>query len=149
MPMTRKWRSAWTIPNRCFTFSRPCPRRISASCRFSAFIRDQFPPAWICSTATDTDTAELDGFGLLPGLVPDPLFPATNATVAPWENQSFWVTLTIPADAKPGARDLKVQYSFNNGKQHAELPGRLVIVPLAICPPHDFDVIHWWRGEAI
>ena len=32
---------------------------------------------------TDTDPAELDGFGLLPGLVPDPLFPATNATVAP------------------------------------------------------------------
>jgi hypothetical protein len=98
---------------------------------------------------TDTDPAELDGFGVLPGLVPDPLFPATNATVAPWENQPFWITLTIPADAKPGVRDLKVRFTFNNGTQQAELPVRLEIAPLVLQPRHDFDVIHWWRGEAI
>ena len=42
----------WTIPSRCFTFSRRCPRRISASCRSSAFMPARFPPAWICTTAT-------------------------------------------------------------------------------------------------
>jgi hypothetical protein len=98
---------------------------------------------------TDTDPAELDGFGVLPGLVPDPLFPGTNASVAPWENQSFWITLTVPADAKPGLRELKVHSAFPGRKQHVELPVRLEIAPLVIEPRHDFDVIHWWRGEAI
>ena len=98
---------------------------------------------------TDTEPAELDGFVVLPGLVPDPLFSQTNATVAPWENQSFWVTLTITADAKPGLRELKVRYSFPNGTRHAELTVRLEIAPLVIQPRRDFDVTHWWRGEAI
>jgi len=98
---------------------------------------------------TDTDAAELDGAGLLPGLVPDPLFPEAKASVAPWENQSFWITLTIPADARPGTRELTARYTFHNGKQRAELPVRLEIVPRVIQPRHDFDVIHWWRGEAI
>jgi hypothetical protein len=98
---------------------------------------------------TDTDPAELDGFGTLPGLVPDPLFPATNATVAPWENQSFWITRTIPPDTKPGVRELKVHYAFQKGTPQAELPVRVEIAPLVIQPRHDFDVIHWWRGEAI
>ncbi|HOX55896.1 MAG TPA: DUF4091 domain-containing protein [Candidatus Paceibacterota bacterium] len=97
----------------------------------------------------DTEPAELDGFGLLPGLVPDPLFPEIKATVAPWENQSFWITLTIPADTKPGVRELKVHYTFHNGTQHAGLPVRLEIAPLVIQPRRGFDVIHWWRGEAI
>ncbi len=98
---------------------------------------------------TDTEPAELDGFGVLPGLVPDPLFPGTNATVAPWENQSFWITLTVPADATPGVRELKVRYAFRNGAQHVELPLRLEIASLVLQPRHHFDVIHWWRGEAI
>jgi hypothetical protein len=97
----------------------------------------------------DTESAELDGFGLLPGLVPDPLFPETNAAVAPWENQSFWITLTVPADAKPGARELKVRFSFAKGTRQVELPVQLDVSPLVIQPRHDFDVIHWWRGEAI
>jgi hypothetical protein len=98
---------------------------------------------------TDTELGELDGVGLMPGLVPDPLFPEAKATVAPWENQSFWVTLNIPADAKPGARELKVRYRFHDGTQQAEVPLRLEIAPLVVQPRRDFDVIHWWRGEAI
>ena len=42
-----------------------------------------------------------------------------------------------------------MRYTFHNGTQHAELPVRLEIAPLVIQPRRDFDVIHWWRGEAI
>jgi hypothetical protein len=98
---------------------------------------------------TDTEPGELDGVGILPGLVPDPLFPEAKASVGPLENQSFWITLSIPPDAQPGVRELKVRYSLNNGTQQAELPLKLEVSPFIIQPRHDFPVIHWWRGEAI
>lgn len=97
----------------------------------------------------NTGSAELDGIGLLPGLVPDPLYPTSTARVAPWENQAFWITLKIPADAQPGRRELKIRWSFNKGASSAELPVTLEISPLIIEPRHDFPIIHWWRGEAI
>ena len=96
---------------------------------------------------TDTDLSELDGVGFLPGLVPDPLFPLTTVDIGPLESRSFWISLTIPADAKPGVRELKVHFSFPNGK--VELPVTLEISSFVIQPRHDFPVIHWWRGEAI
>ena len=97
---------------------------------------------------TDTDSSELDGVGLLPGLVPDPLYPEVKATLAPYENQSFWVTLNVPAAAQPGVRQLKARFTFEKGSP-AELPLELEISPMTIQPRRDFSVIHWWRGEAI
>lgn len=98
---------------------------------------------------TETQQGELDGLGFLPGLVPDPLFPEAKAMVAPYENQSFWITLNVPEDAAPGARELKVRFAFQKAAKQAELPLRLEIAPLTIQARHDFPVIHWWRGEAI
>lgn len=96
----------------------------------------------------DTDPVELDGLGVLPGLVPDPLYPEAAARVSSQETQPFWITLRIPADAETGVRDLRVQFSFNDGRQRCELPVMLEVSPLVIRPRRDFHVIHWWRGEA-
>src|SRR6476659_9217932 len=49
-----------------------------------------------------TDPKELDGIHSLPGLVPDPLYPETETHIGPQESRSYWITLRIPADAKPG-----------------------------------------------
>ncbi|EEF57110.1 hypothetical protein [Pedosphaera parvula] len=66
----------------------------------------------------NTALSELDGVDQLPGLVPDPLFPFTKVTsIGPGESRSFWITLNIPADAKPGLHEFKVHLSSNNGKQ--------------------------------
>ncbi len=96
----------------------------------------------------NTDAKELDGAGMLPGLVPDPLLPVTRATIGMNESRSFWITLNIPADAKPRTRELKIKLTFDGGKSSEDLQVKLEISPFVIQPRHDFHVIHWWRGEA-
>jgi hypothetical protein len=96
----------------------------------------------------NTAASELDGIGMLPGLVPDPLLPQSKATIGLNESRSFWITLNIPRDTKPGPRELKVTLSFDGGKSKAELPVKLEISDFTIQPRRDFHVIHWWRGEA-
>jgi hypothetical protein len=95
-----------------------------------------------------TPLEELDGVGRIPGLVPDPLWPRTKASLGPCESRSFWITLHVPADAKPGPRDFQVRISTDAGKTHVELPVHLEISRLVVQPRRDFPVIHWWRGEA-
>jgi len=41
----------------------------------------------------DTPKKELDGWGYIPGLVPDPLFPEIKALVGPFGTQSFWISV--------------------------------------------------------
>jgi hypothetical protein len=98
---------------------------------------------------TDTEASELDGVGMLPGLVPDPLYPTNAAAVGPEESQPFWITLHIPADATPGERVVKVRLLSEESKLVAVMPVTLEISPFVIQPRHDFPVTHWWRGEAI
>jgi hypothetical protein len=42
--------------------------------------------------------------GALPGMVPDVLFPDAVAHVGANETHGFWVTVTVPVDAKPEDR---------------------------------------------
>jgi hypothetical protein len=95
----------------------------------------------------NTELKELDGVGFLPGMVPDPLYPETKAVVGPYESRSFWITLNVPADAKPGPRAFTVRMSIAKQKP-VELPVTLQVSELVVQPRHDFPVIHWWRGEA-
>ena len=98
-----------------------------------------------------TPVAELDGIGEVPGLVPDPLMPWTKVEVGPRQSRSYWISLTIPADAKPGPREFTVRLTLKpDGKEANErvvdLPVKLEISPLVIQPRKDFSVTHWWWG---
>ncbi|MFO0791408.1 MAG: DUF4091 domain-containing protein [Pirellulales bacterium] len=95
-----------------------------------------------------TDPSELDGKALLPGLVPDPLYPNTATLIGANESRSYWVTLKIPADARPGKRDLKFRFLLGGKKQPVELPVTLEVSPFVVKPRENFPVTHWWRGEA-
>jgi hypothetical protein len=102
---------------------------------------------------TDTDQSELEGADFIPGLVPDPLFPENLAVVGPYENVSFWVTIKVPADAKPGKRELTVRFDLGQTGQTGQtspiLTANLTICKFVVKPRHDFPVIHWYRGEAL
>ncbi|WP_319586208.1 DUF4091 domain-containing protein [uncultured Desulfobulbus sp.] len=107
-----------------------------------------YVPMRFCTTGVPC--AEIDGADHVPGLVPDPLFNDRKADVGPYENVSFWVTLTIPTEAKPGPRKMIIQYSFGTEpSQKAELSATIDVKPFTIQKMHDFPVIHWWRGECI
>jgi hypothetical protein len=104
-----------------------------------------FAPVW--HHTPNTSDAELDGLGKIPGLVPDPLWPMQRANAGTHESRSFWITLNVPADAKPGLHEFAVELSVLNGKK-VSLPVQLQISELVVQPRQDFPVIHWWRGEA-
>ncbi|MFO1498198.1 MAG: DUF4091 domain-containing protein [Verrucomicrobiota bacterium] len=104
-----------------------------------------FVPVW--HHTPNTADEELDGVGKIPGLVPDPLWPMARANAGPHESRSFWISLNIPPDAKPGARVITVELSMVGGKK-VSLPVQIEISQLVTQPRHDFPVIHWWRGEA-
>jgi hypothetical protein len=104
-----------------------------------------FAPVW--HHTPNTPDQDLDGVGKIPGLVPDPLWPMQRANAGPHESRSFWITLNIPADAKPGPRELTVELSVVNGEK-ITLPLQIEISELVVQPRKDFSVIHWWRGEA-
>jgi len=96
----------------------------------------------------NTEPKELEGVEHGPGLVPDPLYPETRVLVGPLESRSFWVSLTIPADAKPGPRTLTARVTPWGAKESVEMPVALRVAELVVQPRRDFPVIHWWRGEA-
>ena len=99
---------------------------------------------------TDVRKGEIEGIGYLPGMLPDPLYPLTKVNATPYATRSFWVTLTVPADIKPGVHNCKVKLSWTEGKisKERELTVQIDLSKLTIKPRHDFHVTHWWRGEA-
>ncbi|HEY0669406.1 MAG TPA: DUF4091 domain-containing protein [Sphingobacteriaceae bacterium] len=103
-----------------------------------------------------TRVEELDGTGYLPGFVPDPLMPAVDVRSNPHASGSFWVTLNIPAQMKPGIHQVRVNVTWENvyfklergKKETLSLPLRIKVSELVLQPRKNFPVIHWWRGEA-
>jgi hypothetical protein len=106
-----------------------------------------FVPQW--NYTADTPRSELDGLGHIPGLVPDPLFPESKARIGPFATQPFWITIRVPADAKPGVRQLTVRLSSSSLKESVQLAVELEIHPLIVQPRKGFPVTHWWSADAI
>jgi hypothetical protein len=96
----------------------------------------------------ETAPGEAEDRAYIPGMVPDPLMPQTRATVGPFESRSFWITLNIPAEARPGVHKLTVRLAPKNGGEPVDLPISVEVSELVIKPRQNFPVIHWWRGEA-
>jgi hypothetical protein len=106
---------------------------------------------WALQSSLTGDVApmHLDGVGYVPGLVPDPLFPEPRATVSPYANQSFWVTVQVPADVPPGPRQLEVRFSSPALRKDVRLMVKVDVRPLVIESRRDFPVTHWWNADAI
>jgi len=103
---------------------------------------------------TDIDLKVADGGDRLPGLVPDPLFPESTTTVGPYENQSFWITVKVPASIAPGVRDLHIRLIAEEGKEKRQtelgtMSAHVDVRPFVIRARHDFPVTHWWSADGI
>lgn len=107
---------------------------------------------------TDVPKEEIDGIGHI-GLFPDPLYPEDTAHIGPEENAAFWINVTVPADAKPGPRTIRVTLTVENefrfpGWQNpkpvsVDMEVRLDVRPLVIRPRRDFPVTQWINIESI
>jgi hypothetical protein len=97
----------------------------------------------------DTPKSDLDGWGHVPGLVPDPLFPEAKALVGPFGTQPFWITIETPAEVEPGLRTITVQFSSSNLNEPVQLKAEIEVCSLVVQPRKDFPVTHWWNADAI
>ncbi len=97
----------------------------------------------------DTPKKELDGWGHVPGLVPDPLYPESKALVGPFGTQPFWISVEVPANAKTGVRELSVKFTSPTLKEPVILKVELEINPFVVKERQNFPVTHWWSADAI
>jgi hypothetical protein len=167
-----------TSLNRVFPASKPGNRTLTqitarnARCSFQACLRNDrsWPIEAQCAVSADKDLkitvrrvgyvpqwnftadvpqCELDGWGHVPGLVPDPLYPEPKALVGPYGAQSFWITIEVSADARPGIRKLPVTFTSGALKEPVTLTAELEISPVVLQPRQNFPVTHWWNADAI
>lgn len=97
---------------------------------------------------TETSLEELDGVGHIPGYVPDPLFPETTVHAGPYETNAFWVTVRVPAEARPRSYRLEVTLTAEDEEPLA-LAATIVVHRAAIEPRRDFPVTEWFYCDAL
>ena len=96
---------------------------------------------------TATPDEELDGLGHIPGHVPDPLSEDLPTTLAPREALSYWVTVRVPSDVRPGPR--RVTAALRVGETTRRLTATVDVSPVVLQPRRDFPVTHWFYADAL
>jgi hypothetical protein len=98
---------------------------------------------------TATPPEELDGRGLIPGFVPDVLYPETKVRAASGETASFWITVRVARSAAPGRRRVRVTLAPAGGRP-VRMEARLEISPVELPRRRaDFPVTHWFYADAL
>jgi hypothetical protein len=97
---------------------------------------------------TGNPLSEIEGADHTPGLVPDPLFDTSKFVAGPRETNAFWVNLTIPSEAKPGAYRVPVDVQIGDA-QHVACTAIVTVHNLVLKSRHDFPVTHWFYCDAL
>lgn len=94
-----------------------------------------------------TDASELDGVGILPGLVPDPLLNLQNVMIPPFSNRVFFVRVLVPKDAKTGKGiDL---IDIKNGDEKIQIECPYFIADFVVGKKKVLPMLHWFYADAI
>jgi len=97
---------------------------------------------------TRTPKGELDGIGLIPGYVPDPLFDENTATAVPGEITAFWFTVKVARDARPGEKKVRVRLTVD-GTKLPEMTATVFVSKVVVPKRKDFHVTHWFYADAL
>ena len=97
---------------------------------------------------TDTPVSETDGRGLIPGLVPDPLFDEDTLTCGPFETNAFWCNVSVPRDARAKKYPLACDVTLD-GKVVSKLRLDLTVHDVEINPRANFPVVQWFYADAL
>jgi len=99
--------------------------------------------------STETEPADLEGVGHVPGLVPDPLYPEQDALVGPYETRAFWVTVRAPSEANVGLHQVLLRFSVDGADDPPPLTMWLDVAPITLEPRQGLPVTHWFYADAL
>lgn len=127
-----------------------CPDELSVRTRRVGYV-----PVWHQNIPFEHNSVDNDGWGKLPGLVPDPLFDEQETVIRPCEKNAFWFTVTPSAKAKPGKYTVAVKAVILDRKG-TETIGKpvvrkvdVVLHDIRIKPRKDFNVTHWFYADCL
>lgn len=91
---------------------------------------------------------EVDGLGMIPGYVPDPLFDEERVLLPAGETHAFWVTLTPTRSAEPRVHGIKVIVAPERGRRQTHTV-KLALHRATVGARKDFAVTHWFYNDAL
>jgi hypothetical protein len=97
---------------------------------------------------TETNEDQLDGFGQIPGFVPDPLFTDTKATLVRNETMTYWVSVKTSQDCPVGVHRVEFIFRVSDGQEYT-LEADVFAYPVVLEPRRDFPVTHWFYTDAL
>jgi len=101
------------------------------------------------------DPLDNDGWGKIPGMVPDPLYDGCEEVLRPCQQQAFWFTIRPPRNARPGAYVLTVRLQKLDRAGKKEIGKPLVrrltvrVHNVVLQPRRDFGVLHWFYSDCL
>lgn len=94
------------------------------------------------------DPLDMDGLGVTPGLVPDPLFDESTMLLPGDETHAFWISLQPGRGEKPGTHTIKVRVCPDQARTITHtIKVRLYDVTLEA--RKGFPITHWFYADAI
>lgn len=97
---------------------------------------------------TDTEEAEIDGSGAIPGYGPDPLFDQDKMELPPGETHAFWITVQPGTRTRVGRQGIGLRLVPDQGRVRAHRVG-FEVFPLRLRPRDSFSITHWFYLDAL
>ncbi|MCG2679334.1 MAG: DUF4091 domain-containing protein [Kiritimatiellae bacterium] len=98
------------------------------------------------ATANNTE-----GYDVIPGLVPDPLYDDFQYTLPPRSASAFWISGMAAPDCRPGLKKIQVVLASTDlhRKEAVTLTAGIQVHPVRLRPRSGFDVTHWFYADAL
>ncbi|SVD43325.1 uncharacterized protein METZ01_LOCUS396179, partial [marine metagenome] len=100
------------------------------------------------NTPIESDTADVEGVGQIPGDVPDPLFDENEIFLPEGETHAFWITVRPGADAAPGLHTITLSLRPENGST-VDHTVDVILHNVALQPRESFAITHWFYNDAL
>ena len=96
----------------------------------------------------ETDPADVEGAGNIPGYAPDPLFDDESIVLPPNETHAFWITVRPGRSAAPGRHVIAITLAPENGGARSHTVN-VTLHDVVIRKRKNFPVTHWFYADAL
>ena len=107
-----------------------------------------YVPVRHLNTPIMTSALDVEGAGVVPGYVPDPLFEENEWLLPTGETHAFWITVAPADPLPPGRHELTVTITPEDGRvQTHTVP--VTVYNIVLQKRRDFSITHWVYIDAL